>query len=197
MYFNCHTHFSLKYGTLSPAGLFEEARKNGIHKLVLSDIHNTSAWIEMQRICNENRDEYSLEAVPGIEFRSGDVFLYIAIPMNNEGFREINDHLTNINLNNIIPEAKAPAFSHAFIIYPLGSFHPSFLRENEFIGIRPHEARLISLMDLESFLHKMVIWRPVTFNSKTSYNIHRLLRAIDKNTLLSKLPPKARPGWMK
>jgi DNA-directed DNA polymerase III PolC len=187
MYLNCHTHFSFKYGALSPAGLFDEARKNNIHKLVLSDINNTSAWIEMLRICMENKDEYALESVPGIEFRTGDKFLYLAIAINNEGFHEINRHLTFHNLNNTFPDEKAPAFNNAFVVYPLGVAHPQSLRENEFLGIRPHESRLIASMGLENFVSKMVIWQPVTFRDKTGYNVHRLLRAMDKNTLLSKL----------
>jgi DNA polymerase-3 subunit alpha len=38
-------------------------------------------------------------------------------------------------------------------------------------------------------LKQMVILQPVTFFDKIGYNIHRLLRAIDKNILLSKLNP--------
>ncbi len=188
MYLNCHTYFSFKYGTMSPEALFNEPRKNQVHKLVLSDINNTSAWIEMLRVCRDHTEEYDLEFVPGIEFRAGDRLLYIAIAMNNEGFLEINDHLTGHNLNNTFPGEKAPAFSNAYVIYSLGTWHPSMLRENEFIGVKPHETRLIVSMDLEAFTHKMVIWQPVTFTDKISHNVHRLLRAIDKNTLLSKLP---------
>jgi DNA-directed DNA polymerase III PolC len=38
---------------------------------------------------------------------------------------------------------------------------------------------------------KFVIRQPVTFQNKTYFNLHRLLRAIDKNCLLSKLPKEA------
>ncbi|HLF33327.1 MAG TPA: hypothetical protein VI583_03760, partial [Cyclobacteriaceae bacterium] len=194
MYLNCHTFFSFKYGTVSPAGLFAEARKNAVHKIVLADINNTSAWIEMLRLCRENREEYNLESVPGIEFRSGDKFLYLAIAMNNDGFLEINTHLSSHNLGNIIPEGRAPVSNHAYTIYRLGSYHPSDLKENEFIGIRPGETRLIASMGLDHYTHKMVIWQPVTFTDKIGYNVHRLLRAIDKNTLLSKLSPEYQAG---
>lgn len=37
-------------------------------------------------------------------------------------------------------------------------------------------------------LHKLVILNPVSFRNKRDYNIHRLLRAIEKNVLLSRLP---------
>ena len=69
MYLNCHSYFSFKYGTLSPQELFAEARKNKVRKLVLTDINNTSGYIELLRICNENRDEYQLQIALGIEFR--------------------------------------------------------------------------------------------------------------------------------
>ena len=32
--------------------------------------------------------------------------------------------------------------------------------------------------------------QPVTFSNKSDYNVHRLLRTIDNNTLLSKLHPE-------
>jgi DNA polymerase-3 subunit alpha len=38
-------------------------------------------------------------------------------------------------------------------------------------------------------LKQMVILQPITFLDKIGYNTHRLLRAIDKNILLSKLNP--------
>ena len=69
MYLSCHTHFSLLYGTLAPKELFLEAQKNQVRKLALTDINNTSAFIEMIRICRENKDEFGLEVIPGIEFR--------------------------------------------------------------------------------------------------------------------------------
>src|SRR5690606_37989552 len=54
MYLNCHTAFSFKYGTLPVQRLFDEARKNGVHKLVLTEINNTASYIEMLRLCAEN-----------------------------------------------------------------------------------------------------------------------------------------------
>jgi DNA polymerase-3 subunit alpha len=38
------------------------------------------------------------------------------------------------------------------------------------------------------YVHKLVLLHPVTFRDKKDFNAHRLLRAIDNNTLLSKLP---------
>ena len=79
MYLNCHTYFSFRYGTLSIEGLFDEARRCGVHKLALTDINNTSGYIEMLRICDQNRKEYDLEIVLGIEFRTEGRLLYIGL----------------------------------------------------------------------------------------------------------------------
>ncbi len=49
MYLNCHTGFSFKYGTLPIEGLFNEAKRCGVHKLVLTEIHNTASYMEMLR----------------------------------------------------------------------------------------------------------------------------------------------------
>jgi len=191
MYLSCHSHFSLLYGTLAPSELFLEAQRNHVNRLVLSDINNTSAFIEMLRICRENRDEFMLDVIPGIEFRKGDRFLYTAIAMNNDGFEEINRFLTDYNLGKTSLPSSPPAFSDAFIIFPSGHPDPSSLRENEYIGIRTNEAPLLSNLNLNHHIDRLVIWHPVTFRNKKGHNAHRLLRAIDLNTILSKLPDEA------
>ncbi len=189
MYLNCHTHFSLLYGALSPAQLFTEAQRYQVHKLVLSDINNTSAFIEMQRLCIENKDGFNLEVIPGIEFRKDGRFMYAGIAMNPEGFEELNYFLTVHNLHKEPLPDRPPAFKHAYIIYPFRGPDPSRLRENEFIGIRTADINRMHASGYDAFEKKLVIWHPVTFSDKTTWNIHRLIRAIDANTLLSKLDP--------
>ena len=110
MYLSCHSHFSLLYGTLAPKDLFLEAQKNQVKKLVLTDINNTSAFIEMIRICKENEDEFGLEVIPGIESREDGKFLYTAIAMNNDGFEEINHFLSKHNLDRTNLPASPPPF---------------------------------------------------------------------------------------
>jgi DNA-directed DNA polymerase III PolC len=191
MYLCCHTHFSLLYGTLSPAELFQEARRNQVNKLVITDINNTSAFIEMQRICIENRDEFDLEVVPGIEFRKDHQLLYTAIAMNESGFEEINTFLTAHNLEGTVLPARPPEFQAAYVVFPSGSMDPLQMHEHEFIGVRIQDLNRIRFLGLEDQEERLVIWHPVTFAGKTGYNVHRLLRAIDSNTLLSKLPAES------
>ena len=54
MYLNCHTFYSLKYGTLSPQQLVSEALDKGAEALALTDINNTSAAFEFYRECQKH-----------------------------------------------------------------------------------------------------------------------------------------------
>jgi len=199
MYLNCHTAFSFKYGTLQVNDLFNEARRCGVHKLVLTEINNTASYIEMLRLCAENaahecnqtlygREAYALEIAVGIEFRKQDELLYIAIAKNNAGFEEVNRFLSHHNLENKPLPNRAPHFENVFIIYPFKKVEPESLRGHEFIGVKKQELTLFSQYNSYlSFRNKFVVWHPVTFATKLDFNTHRLLRAINHNTLLSKL----------
>ncbi len=195
MYFNCHTYYSFKYGTLSVEQLFEEARRCGIKKLILTDINNTAAYIEMLRVCRENREKYDLEIAVGIEFHQDDRLQFIALARNNKGFEHINGYLSHLNNEKRPVAARAPELDQVYIIYPLHAHDPEVLRPYEFIGIKPHELNRLTTARERLFPHKLVAWQPVTFANKKGYNIHRLSRAIARNTLLSMLDPvyQARP----
>ena len=95
VYLNCHTYFSFKYGTLSVAQLLAEAQGKGISKLTLTDINNTSACLEFIR----EAAKYGIEPVVGIDFREGVKQQYIRIARNNEGFYELNRHLSEFLLD--------------------------------------------------------------------------------------------------
>lgn len=212
MYLNCHTGYSFKYGTLPIKTLFEEARRCNVHKLALTEINNTSSWLEMLRTCNDNRalengktkfdkEPYDLDLAVGVEFRNGNDFLYIVIAKNNSGFEEINRFLSHHNREEKTFPERAPRFDEAFVIYGFGAIDPEELRRNEFIGVRKqHLVAYATHPQREEFTNKFVLWHPVTFlppvrdkdNPKKlvwrDFNTHRLLRSIANNTLLSKLP---------
>jgi DNA-directed DNA polymerase III PolC len=197
MFLNCHTAFSFKYGTLPVEKLFDEARRCGVHKLILTEINNTASYIDMLRLCEERKAgsplagiaPYTLEIGVGIEFRQSHDLLYIIIARNNRGFEQINRMLSHHNRENKKLPERAPETEDAFVIYPFGKTDPERLRAHEFIGVRKHQLNQFAFYHArKDFPEKFVVLHPVTFASKTDYNVHRLLRAIDNNTLLSKLP---------
>jgi DNA-directed DNA polymerase III PolC len=189
MYLNVHTHFSFKYGTLSPINLWKLCKELQIGKIILTEINNTSSYIEVLRIAKENKDDHNLEIAVGLEFRQDHQLRFIALAKNNKGFEEINRYRSHLNNQSLPVPVKAPEFENVFIVYPYGDeSNFDLLRENEFYGIRASQLTRFRLAPLEHH-NKCLILQPVTFSDKRSHNIHRLLRAIEHNTLLSKLAP--------
>ncbi|MBL7872163.1 MAG: DNA polymerase III subunit alpha [Cyclobacteriaceae bacterium] len=209
MYLNCHTSFSFKYGTLPIKTLFEEAKRCGIHKLALTEINNVSSYLDMLRICDENKPgkdgltkygktPYQLDIAVGIEFRNDHDFLYIVIARNNRGFEAVNRFLSHHNREGKKFPKRAPEFDQVFIIYPFGAIEPDHLKAYEYIGVSKPDLVSFTIHPLrEEYEYKFVALHPITLlppeeNKKgkliyRDHNTHRLLRCIANNTLLSKL----------
>ena len=188
MYLNCHTHFSFKYGTLSPQSLIEEAKRCNVHKLVLTDLNNTAGYIELFRICKDELKEYDLTIAMGIEFRNPEGhLLFIGIAQDNQGFEELCRFLSHHNIHDTPLPSRAPDFSRVFVIYQWDPAKVFRLKENEFLGVRIDQVNKIITSRYSQKQDRLVILHPVTFKNKSGFNVHRLLRAIDNNTILSKL----------
>ncbi len=190
MLLNCHTYYSYRYGTLSIERLFEEVKAKGHTRFALTDINSTSACLEVIR----QAPTHGLSPVVGIDVRNGAKQQYIGIARNNQGFRELNEHLdTYVHAGEPFPD-RAPGFSNVYIIYPFSSDKQQ-LTDNEYIGIRLSEIHKLPFSYWKDHLHKLVALQPLTFATKRDFNAHRLLRAIDKNILLSRLAKteEARP----
>ncbi|MCH7657648.1 MAG: DNA polymerase III subunit alpha, partial [Bacteroidetes bacterium] len=183
MYLNAHSYYSLRYGTLSVEDLVKESARRGIQAIALTDINNSTGIPDFVKACWKEE----IHPIPGIDFRNRDQQLYIGLAKNNEGFRELNSFLSRHNLSGTPLPRFAPVFEHVWVIYQLGSKLPDNLRDNEFIGIPPHDVRKLFSSRLPR--PKMVILQNATFTDEEGYEMHRHLRAIDHNTLLSKLEP--------
>ncbi len=187
MYLNCHTYYSLRYGTFSEVELLELAQQNQVTKLVLTDINNTSAGLNFVR----KAIEYQIRPILGIDFRNGIEPCFVGIAKNNEGYQELNEFLSSYLHEKKMFPSIAPKFKSVFVIYPfekvLLNDQINFM-EHEFIGISINDLRRLPFSKLVEKKHKLVVLQPVTFRNKRDYNAHRLLRAIDNNLLLSKLP---------
>ena len=187
MFLNCHTYYSLRYGTFSVEDLCQLAKENGVQSLAVTDINNTSACLSLVKIAAD----FNLKPLIGIDFRNGVKQEYVGIAKNNEGFRILNEYLS-AHLHPKKPfQSDAPLLEECYIIYPLEKVmtkKKTSFRDNEFIGVSIESLRKLKFSEYLQFKKQLVILQTVSFRSKRDYNAHRLLRAIDNNTLLSKLP---------
>ncbi len=196
MYINCHTYYSFQYGTLSVQELVQEARRCNVRRLALTEINNTASYIEMLRIKGD------LEVTVGVDFRNEAApqeCLYIALAQNNKGFEYLNRFLSHHLATGKPFPVRAPELHHTAVIYPFGRCEPEILRPNEYIGVGLHQLNAYQRLATRRLMpNKFVLLQPVTFSSSHHYTVHRLLRAIHHNTVLSKITPQmqARPDEM-
>jgi DNA polymerase III alpha subunit len=181
MYLNCKTYFSFRYGTYGTEELVKRAAELGIVQLALTNINNTcDAW-DFVDYCRQNQ----MRPVLGSEIRNGNECCYLLLAKNNAGFEQINRFISEHRQGNKSFPVR-PDLTDVFCIYPFGSCSVSELQANEFIGVQITDINKLFGLSVQFHAHKYVIRQPVTFQDTTYYNLHRLLRAIDKNIILSK-----------
>ncbi len=209
MYLNCHSFYSLRYGTISVDNLVEEAVRCGVSALALTDINNSTGIMDFVAASKAK----GIRPVAGIEFHRDDRHLFTGLARNNEGFRELNEFLSFHNLNNQPLPDRAPEFENAVVIYPFrgsemekmrngenffaapsrypasSSGHPSFVTGHSLIGIRPSDLSPLMLSRHRDLVPRMVLMAPVTFRTAQEYELHRNFRAVDHNVLLTRLEP--------
>ncbi len=185
MYLNVHSWYSLRYGTLSTGRLLELARMNGVEAMALTDINTTMGIPEFVR----KSDAAGIKPIAGVEVRNGDELLFLGVARNNAGFKELNDYLTRHNLAKREYSCEGLPFSQVVVIYPWGRKKPGELKANEYTGIKPGQLHQLVVSDYRKHTGKLVLWQPVTVEDPAGRTLHKSLRAIDHNTLISKLEP--------
>jgi len=187
MLVNSHSYYSLRYGVLSPKEWLAFFESQPWNAMAITDINNTSACMTVLYLL---RNHARKRPVIGVDFRNGIVPCYVALAKNWEGFRQINDHLSEHLHRKQRFSSRAPvaALKDAWIIYPLEALPPdALLAPNELIGVGADQLRFLHLSPHVHRQHKLIAMPTATFRGKWDHNAHRLLRAIDENTLLSKL----------
>lgn len=184
MYLNCHSWFSFKYGVMKPEALLEEAARNGVRTIALTDIHCTAGIPDFVR---DAEKRFGVRPVAGIEFRQGPRLLYIGLAKNNEGFQRLNELLSPHLLDGAVLPERAPELPDTFIVHPFDNA-PQQLRPNERVGIRPGDLTRLPFSPWVRRPSDLVALLPVTFRHKRDHNVHRLLRTVAKNTVVSMLP---------
>jgi DNA polymerase-3 subunit alpha len=189
---NVHSWFSLNHGVLSPEQVLQEVHDLGLQQVALTDINCTAGWSDLFRLA----DQYKVRPLAGIEFKTGPRTLYIGIARNNEGVHQLASLLTDHLLDGAELPEQSPELPDAFIIYPYGAANtPAQLRPNEFIGVRPGDVNRLRFSPWMKRKEKLLALVTATFRSdeilsKRDFNVHRLKRAVDTNTLLSTTPPE-------
>ncbi|MCD9616068.1 DNA polymerase III subunit alpha [Chryseobacterium gleum] len=182
MFLNCHSFHSLRYGTLSIEELVQQAFVSGCTELVLTDINTVTGIYDFKKEC----ERVGIKPIAGVEVRKEGKLLYIAVAKEFSGIGEVNRIITQHNCDGKELSETAPEFKNVFVVYPMSNI-PGSLKENECIGVRIEELNFLIRPEYQKLIPRMVVLHPVTFSTGEEYKLHKILRAIDHNTLLSKL----------
>ncbi|MBM7420233.1 MULTISPECIES: DNA polymerase III subunit alpha [Chryseobacterium] len=182
MFLNCHTYHSLRYGTISVEDLVQLAVDYQLKVLALTDINTVTGIYQFYKLCQEK----GIKPIVGMDIRVKNEQYYICLAKTPKGIAEVNRLLTNYNCEGIEIAKANPELKDSFVIYPLTNI-PEKLLDHEFIGIRQDELNRLFHPELKALAHKMIILHPITFKTDEEYELHKVLRAIDGNTLFTKL----------
>lgn len=182
MFLNCHSYHSLRYGTIPLEELVELGATNGASAMALTDINTVTGIYDFVKACKK----VNIKPIVGMEYREENQLRFIGLAMNREGIGELCRLRTTHNFENTPLPEFAPAFENVAVIYPIENF-PANLKENEYLGIRYEQIGLLYNKRFGEIIDRIVVLHPVTYRTKKEYNLHRILRAIDNNVLLSKL----------
>jgi len=177
------TYYSLRFGVLSPGELAALAAARGIDVPVLTDVNNTSGVFEFVKACRKQ----GISPRVGIEFRNDNRWLYTGIALNFKGFGELNRFLSYYRLRGEPLPDRPPVFRDAVVIWPWGDKEPWELGENEYVAIRHFQLRQLVTSPWRYRQEKLIIWQPAVFADRWGMELHRHLRAIDRNTLLDRV----------
>jgi DNA polymerase-3 subunit alpha len=179
-----HSHFSLKYGILSPEEIVSWAIEAKYAFVFLADIHSTGAAMAFLREAKRK----AIQGVVGVELRNGLQLKCTIIARNNRGFHELNVFLSHyLHKAQPFPDI-FPHFGSCYIVYPIDAV-PKKLKENEYIQVTVSDVMNLDFKYQKLNRSKLIALTPMIFRSKRDFNTHRLLRAIHYNSLLSKLEP--------
>jgi DNA polymerase-3 subunit alpha len=163
--------------------LVADAARHGHAALALTDINNSTGVVDFVKACGQQ----GIKPIAGMECRRNESVLYTLLARNNAGFRQINDFYTHYSLQKLDLPDTPFAFDDVYVVWPLERAPQRKLEENEFVGVKPAQVRKLVTSSFAGRQSKLIVWTPVTFRDHNDYLLHRNLRAIHKNTLISKL----------
>ncbi len=186
MYLQCHSYYSLRYGTISEEELVDLAIAKGYSFAALTDINNSAAVLSFIKYCQEK----NIPPIVGIDCRDRNSKGYVGIARSAQGFYNLNQFVSEVQASKKGYPKYAPDLDEVSFIYPFTQVQIENLQitvPNHYIGVSIKDLNRLRFSKLIENKERLVFLSPVSFRSKRDFNTHRLLRAIDNNTLLSKL----------
>jgi DNA-directed DNA polymerase III PolC len=112
--------------------------------------------------------------------------LYTGIALNTQGFANLCQFMSDCNLSKQALPQFAPTLSDCIFVYPLSNI-PAQLSPQEYIAVEHWQLNKLYAAKYKPYYPYMIAWHTVVVSTQQEFNLHKILRAIDNNILLSKL----------
>ena len=187
------SYYSLMWGTASPARICTAARKLGYTRLALTDTDNLYGLWPFVTACRRA----GITPIIGAEITAPDTGARVVCLVENEtGYRHLCRLITRrhrenpFHLTRALHELAAGLVILATDAALLTDLHAAGAAVAAALPRRP-SGRGLRLVKLAREIGIPAVATPGSFFTKPEdFDIHRMLRAIDRNTSLSRLPPK-------
>ncbi|MDG1252543.1 MAG: DNA polymerase III subunit alpha [Schleiferiaceae bacterium] len=169
-----HTAYSFRFGVLEPKDVLDLAEKHGCSPLILAEVNGTAGILPSLQLAK-------IPIQPAVDLRVGGIRIAILLPESPYGFQQINTWLSRARPGHL---ESPPQLAEVRIIYPLQRAPERKLRADEWVGIEESEQRRAERYPEP---RRCLAWGTMAFRGTSDFNSHRLLRAMEHNTVLSKL----------
>lgn len=185
---HCHSYFSMLRGTNSPQELCERALEFGMEALALTEVNGLYGWVEFVQICRH----YGLRPLCGTDLWADDGRA-VLLARDFKGYEQICQILSARHLDKgfSLVNALLQARTHLAILSRDIALLNRLAREtgtdNLYVEIVLGEENASRLLFARAHRIKALATNDVFFKDPADHAMHRLLRAIDGNTKLSRL----------
>ncbi|MGD8982172.1 MAG: PHP domain-containing protein, partial [Desulfobacterales bacterium] len=185
-----HSYYSLMWGTCSPEKICAAAKKRGYRHLAITDTNNLyGLWSFLKSCKREN-----ITPIVGAELTDPETgSRAVCLVKNDQGFRNLCCIITRRHIDAVF-DLKSAILKHARGLVIITQ-HPEFLTQWHEAGLtvaatisgKPNGMTL-RLRKTSRYLGIPMLFTPGSFfTDPDDFKTHRMLRAIDLNTSLSRL----------
>ncbi|HAG06124.1 MAG TPA: DNA polymerase III subunit alpha, partial [Cryomorphaceae bacterium] len=169
-----HTAYSFRFRSSDLQNVLEIAEKHGCTPLILAEINGTAGILPSLHTAK-------IPIFPATDLRDRGQRIAVLLPESPRGFQHLNAWLSEARPHRL---HELPDLPEVRIIYPLSRAPERALKAHEWIGVEEGEQRRA---ERHPAFQRCLAWTTMAFRGNGDYNSHRLLRAMEQNTVLSKL----------
>lgn len=177
-----HTAMSMHFGLYAPEDVLRFANQWGTGtRLIVAEVNGSGAWLPLLR-------QASVSLQPAVDWRTGGVRTALFLPRTLLGYRLLMAWVSEMRLANRVGDAsdwhQRCVHPDIDVVYPIQRAPQRPLAPHEWLGTHDHE-QLRAQRHPQP--HRALAWKTCVFTRPEDPELHRVLRAIHRNTTLARL----------